>query len=108
MQGVQSVIENLNIERVEIRSEEDDELKEYSHAKQTETVVVKLDDAITSIQQDFQKVLKPVLIRLVNNKAFYSTDVDAASSFSLIQARDKFRKVARGGNPVIECIPDLN
>ena len=101
--AVQSVIENLNIARIELRTEESMDLREYIHARKKDVIVVQLNDFIKKCLQTMQEqVLKPFLTRLKNRGAVRDDNPNMVSKFGLVEGRKgwRFRNLRnnRGGN----------
>lgn len=58
---VQSVIDNLNITKLEVKTEEDYDVKGYINEKLMEPVIVKMDKDLTSLKDDYMKIITPVV-----------------------------------------------
>lgn len=56
LQAVKMIITNLLISHVEMRSEDSDDVKEYTHIRDIEKIVVPLGDRLLSIKSRFLDV----------------------------------------------------
>lgn len=81
--GVQAVIDNLMIARLEVKSEQDFDIQPYVHTKFTEKVVLKLTPALERIMERIDMELAKHLGMLCHAHAFYSTDPNVATPFAL-------------------------
>ncbi|KAJ3027102.1 UNVERIFIED_CONTAM: hypothetical protein HDU68_004488 [Siphonaria sp. JEL0065] len=102
---VQNVIQNLQISKIEIRTEDSLDIKPYTHERNLEVVVLKPSPEILAAAELFKNVIEPTLKRLVDARAYYDRDPKSASRFGMMQARDKFREANRGNPrmPMIEA-----
>ncbi|KAJ3083069.1 hypothetical protein HDU99_000744 [Rhizoclosmatium hyalinum] len=100
---VQNVIDNLQISKIEIRTEDSLDIKPYTHERNLELIVLKPSPEIVVVSELFKKVLEPHMKRLVDFKAFYCRDPTEASRFGLIQARMKFQKDNPQRNFIVEA-----
>ncbi|KAM6912243.1 Fanconi anemia group M protein [Xenentodon cancila] len=90
--SVQSVISNLLISHIELRSEESPDIQAHSHRRSVEKVVVPLGEALSAHQARYLKVLEKFMSRLVQNRVMAHKDLRTLSKYQLILARDQFRK----------------
>ncbi len=90
--SVQSVIHNLMISHLEVRTENDLDVRQYVHETSVETIVLPLSGQIIQVRNQFLGVLKIPIERLFALKVFYSTKLESISQFQLITAREKVRK----------------
>ncbi|KAJ3414463.1 hypothetical protein HDV05_006556 [Chytridiales sp. JEL 0842] len=95
---VQTVVENLMISKIEIRTEDSMDIKQYTHERVLDVIVVQMSDDIKAIVEIFRKVVGPNLERLFSVKAIYEKDPMKVSRYMLISARDKFRQTTRDGS----------
>ncbi|KAI8147279.1 hypothetical protein BJV82DRAFT_664526 [Fennellomyces sp. T-0311] len=109
--NVQSVITNLRITNIQIRTEESMDIQAHSHGKNIQTIVVKLDymagatGIIPEIIKDFRtKLFEPVLRRLSRFQAIYSTDVERNTPFQLLTAQRNFTANARNFNNAVKAM----
>ncbi|XP_051942224.1 Fanconi anemia group M protein isoform X2 [Hippocampus zosterae] len=90
--SVQSVISNLLISHIELRSEESPDILAHSHQRSVEKMVVPLGEALTAQQARYLQVLEKFMSRLVHNRVMAQKDLQNLSKYQLILARDQFRK----------------
>ncbi|KAM6968659.1 Fanconi anemia group M protein [Tautogolabrus adspersus] len=90
--SVQSVISNLLISHIELRSEESPDIQAHSHQRNVEKVVVPLGEALSSQQARYLQVLEKFMSRLVQNRVMAQKDLRTLGKYQLILARDQFRK----------------
>nr|XP_057947444.1 Fanconi anemia group M protein [Doryrhamphus excisus]XP_057947446.1 Fanconi anemia group M protein [Doryrhamphus excisus] len=90
--SVQSVISNLLISHIELRSEESPDIQAHSHQRSVEKMVVPLGEALAAHQARYLQVLEKFMSRLVCNRAMGHKDLKSLTKYQLILARDQFRK----------------
>uniref|UniRef100_A0A3B4UXM5 ATP-dependent RNA helicase FANCM n=1 Tax=Seriola dumerili TaxID=41447 RepID=A0A3B4UXM5_SERDU len=90
--SVQSVISNLLISHIELRSEESPDIQAHSHQRSVEKVVVPLGEALSAHQARYLQVLEKFMSRLVQNRVMAHKDLKTLTKYQLILARDQFRK----------------
>uniref|UniRef100_I3J6F7 ATP-dependent RNA helicase FANCM n=1 Tax=Oreochromis niloticus TaxID=8128 RepID=I3J6F7_ORENI len=90
--SVQSVISNLLISHIELRSEDSPDIRAHSHQRNVEKVVVPLGEALSAYQTHYLQVLEKFMSRLVQNRVMGHKDLRTLTKYQLILARDQFRK----------------
>ncbi|XP_028293473.1 Fanconi anemia group M protein isoform X2 [Gouania willdenowi] len=90
--SVQSVISNLLISHIELRSEESPDIQAHSHQRSVEKVVVPLGDVLSAYQARYLQVLEKFMSRLVQYRVMAHKDLRTLCKYQLILARDQFRK----------------
>lgn len=90
--SVQSVISNLLISHIELRSEESPDIQAHSHQRSVEKMVVPLGETLSAYQARYLQVLEKFMSRLVQHRVMGHKDLRALSKYQLIIARDQFRK----------------
>ncbi|XP_022052530.2 Fanconi anemia group M protein isoform X2 [Acanthochromis polyacanthus] len=90
--SVQSVISNLLISHIELRSEESPDIRAHSHQRSVDKVIVPLGEALSAHQACYLQVLEKFMSRLVQNRVMAHKDLRTLSKYQLILARDQFRK----------------
>ncbi|XP_068436612.1 Fanconi anemia group M protein isoform X2 [Clinocottus analis] len=90
--SVQSVISNLLISHIELRSEESPDIRAHSHQRSVEKVVVPLGETLSAHQARYLQVLQKFMSRLVQNRVMAHKDLQTLSKYQIILARDQFRK----------------
>jgi ATP-dependent DNA helicase MPH1 len=97
VETIQSVICNLLISGMSVRTDEDVDVKSYIHSKQLDVVKVQLGHAITQVREAFLKVASIPINELVNQNCFYTRNVSKVPSilfnFGLLNT---FLKLTRG------------
>jgi Fanconi anemia group M protein len=59
-QAVQQVLNNLLISQIEIRTEESNDIKKYSHERKVDKVVVPLGDELTKVKTKYIQVIEVI------------------------------------------------
>ena len=86
VESVQEVIDGLGISRVEIRTEESLDIRQYVHARKIETVLFDYSDEITMLMELFSKALQPLLNKLNGMNAYWAKDPLTLTPYSCSQA----------------------
>ncbi|KAL1919923.1 uncharacterized protein VTP21DRAFT_1855 [Calcarisporiella thermophila] len=92
VQTVQSVITNLRISRIEIRTEESLDIRQYIHRRTIEPIVIPLNTTITSLRDRFSQIMNIFLRRLNNAQAFHETDPNRVTRYLVLMARNRYRE----------------
>lgn len=94
IRSIQSIITTLNINRIEAKMEDDPEVKQYIHHREEEVILVDQPDAVSVINQKFEKVIQPILQRLrdenVSSRLYQHTGT--LKSFVVYQAQEEFHR----------------
>lgn len=90
IEGVQEVIDGLAISRIEIRTEESLDIREYVYARKTETVLFDFSEEIVMIMDLFAKALQPLVDTLCGMNAYWSKDPMALTAYGCTQARQRW------------------
>ncbi|SMR51400.1 unnamed protein product [Zymoseptoria tritici ST99CH_1E4] len=96
VEAVQAVIDNLGIARVELRTEQSIDIRQYTHEKHTETEVFDYSEEQRRIMDLFSQAVKPSLEKLCSNGAYWSRDPMAISAYGLTQSRQKWASSEAG------------
>jgi ATP-dependent DNA helicase MPH1 len=110
VEAVQSIIDHLGIARVEVRTEQSLDIRQYTHEKQTETEIFDWSDEQSLIMEHISKAIKPVLDKLNSQNAYWSKDPMLLTAFGLTQARKKWmmseagRKAPQGLKGMVNTI----
>jgi ATP-dependent DNA helicase MPH1 len=110
VEAVQSIIDHLGIARVEVRTEQSLDIRQYTHEKQTETEIFDWSDEQNLIMEHISKAIKPVLDKLNSQNAYWSKDPMLLTAFGLTQARKKWmmseagRKAPQGLKGMVNTI----
>ncbi|ORZ02607.1 hypothetical protein BCR43DRAFT_519900 [Syncephalastrum racemosum] len=109
LQNVQDVVSCLKIANIQIRTEESLDIREYTHAKNVQSVIVKLEYTAGQsgtvphlVQLLGESLLKPILERLARFNVISSTDPEANAPYKLLVARRFFSANARNFNNAVK------
>ncbi|KAJ1510928.1 hypothetical protein HMI56_006025 [Coelomomyces lativittatus] len=91
---VEEVIGNLLINRIEIRTEQSQDVMPYTFKREKNTIVVQLQGLVKEAYQKFLEFLKPCLQRLYNAKAVRSNDPENINPFMILDAQRRYRMIA--------------
>ena len=90
IESVQEVIDGLDISRVEIRTEESLDIRQYVHSRKIETVLFDNSDEIVMVMDLFSKALQPVLDKLTGVNAYWTRDPMTLTPYGCTQARQRW------------------
>ncbi|MCJ1226083.1 3'-5' DNA helicase [Toensbergia leucococca] len=90
VESVQEVIDGLEISRVEIRTEESIDIRQYVHSRKIETVLFDYTDEMVMVMDLYAKALQPCLDKLNGMNAYWTKDPMALSTYGCNQARQKW------------------
>ncbi|EPB91404.1 hypothetical protein HMPREF1544_01725 [Mucor circinelloides 1006PhL] len=103
--AVQNVVTNLHISKIEIRTEESMDIRQFSHGKNIQRIVVKLGytegstGILPRIISDYSsKVFEPLLVDLSRKPTSVSPSPKSASAFGLRSLRLRFQAEANNLN----------
>ncbi|KAI9750462.1 MAG: hypothetical protein M4579_006467, partial [Chaenotheca gracillima] len=101
VETVQQVIDGLGIARVEIRTEESLDIRQYVHSRKTEVIVFDPTPEIEEMGDLFSKALKPVLSQLNQANAYWVRDPLSLTPYGLVQAKQQWMNsdAGRRANP---------
>ncbi|GJD06656.1 Fanconi anemia group M protein [Galdieria sulphuraria] len=89
---IQQVIDNLQIAKVEFRSEDDPDTKPYTFHRQIESIIVPLGADLQGAKDLAMDLLSPFLNNLCNNQAFYERCAERVSIMKLLTARETWKQ----------------
>ncbi|KAJ8308327.1 hypothetical protein KUTeg_013201 [Tegillarca granosa] len=92
IKAVQQVLGNLLISHIEIRTEESSDIKQYSHERKVEKIVVPLGDELTLVKTKYLQIMDVVVGRLKRQGVIYNRDTKSLSKFLILKAREAFRQ----------------
>lgn len=98
VESVQEVIDGLDISRVEIRTEESLDIREYSHVRNIEQQIFEYTEEMTMAMDLFSKALQPVVNQLNKLNAFWGKDPMALTAYGLTMARKQWMGSAAAKN----------
>lgn len=90
IEGVQEVIDGLGISRIEIRTEESLDIRQYVHSRKVDTVLFDYSEEMVMIMDLFTKALQPVLDKLNGMNAYWLKDPMSLTPYGCNQARMKW------------------
>lgn len=98
IEGVQEVIDGLGIARIEIRTEESLDIRQYVHSRKVDTVLFDNSEEMVMIMGLFTKALQPVLDKLNSMNAYWQKDPMSLTPYGCNQARMKWMASDAGRN----------
>ncbi|KAK5172234.1 3'-5' DNA helicase [Saxophila tyrrhenica] len=90
VESVQAVIDNLGVSRVQLRTEQSLDIRQYTHRKNTETELFDYSDEQILIMEHMSKALKPVLDKLCTQNAYWQRDPMGLTPYGLTTGRQKY------------------
>ncbi|KAL2072540.1 hypothetical protein VTL71DRAFT_11883 [Oculimacula yallundae] len=90
VEAVQEVIDNLEISKVEIRTEESIDIQQYNHQRNIDQIVLEPSDEIIMIKDLLSKALQPLVNTVCQQNAYYNKDPMSLTPFGMLQARKKW------------------
>ena len=113
IEKVQEVIDGLGISRVEIRTEESIDIRQYVHKRKIETILFENSDEMIMIMDLFSRALQPVLNKLTGMNAYWAKDPMTLTPYGCSQARTRWmssdagRKASMGVKGMVNTIFSL-
>ncbi|KAJ9381650.1 hypothetical protein DTO063F5_6086 [Paecilomyces variotii] len=98
VEAVQAVIDGLDIARVEIRTEQSLDIREYVHARNIETEVFEYSEEMLFCMDLFSKALQPAVDQLRQLNAYWGRDPMMLTAFGLTKARQQWMASDAGRN----------
>ena len=90
IETVQEVIDGLGISRIEIRTEESLDIRQYVHQRKIETILFDNSAEIVMVMDLFAKALQPVLDKLTGMNAYWARDPMTLTPYGCNQARQRW------------------
>ena len=90
VESVQEVIDGLGISRVEIRTEDSLDIRQYVHQRKIETFTLENSDDIIAVMDEFSKVLQPLVDKLRGMNAYWSRDPMTLTAYGCVQNRQRW------------------
>ncbi|KAH8648972.1 hypothetical protein BGZ60DRAFT_422745 [Tricladium varicosporioides] len=87
VEAVQEVIDGLEISKVEIRTEESMDIREYVHRRNIDQIILDPSDEIIMIKELFTKVLQPLVNLVCAQNAYWNKDPMALTPFGMMKAK---------------------
>ncbi|KAL1383760.1 hypothetical protein HDK64DRAFT_40195 [Phyllosticta capitalensis] len=98
VEAVQKVIDSLEISKVEIRTENSLDIRQFVHLRNVEKRVLRDNRDILVCTNLFSKAVQPVLDKLNQQNAYWSRDPMKLSLYGLTQARSEWSRSQAGRN----------
>ncbi|KAI7877547.1 P-loop containing nucleoside triphosphate hydrolase protein [Lichtheimia hyalospora FSU 10163] len=109
--AVQTVVSQLHITNIQIRTEDSMDIQEYSYGKRIQHITVRLSymegatGIVPEIMNQFRdKFFQPVLNRLNRFQAVFTTDPDRNTTYGLLQAQKGYSANARNVNYAVKSM----
>ncbi|MCJ1380843.1 3'-5' DNA helicase [Xylographa soralifera] len=90
VEAVQEVIDGLGISRVEIRTEESLDIRQYVHSRRIDSVIFEYSEEITMVMDLFAKALQPLLNKLIGMNAYWNRDPMNLTPYGCTTARQQW------------------
>ncbi|OJJ39781.1 hypothetical protein ASPWEDRAFT_49664 [Aspergillus wentii DTO 134E9] len=98
VESVQAVIDGLEISRVEIRTEQSIDIREYVHARNTDVETFQNSEEMVLCMDLFSKVLQPLVNQLNTMNAYWGKDPMMLTAYGLTKARQQWMLSDAGRN----------
>ncbi|EAW08421.1 3'-5' DNA helicase [Aspergillus clavatus NRRL 1] len=98
VESVQAVIDGLDIAKVEIRTEQSLDIREYVHARNTDVQTFQNSDEMVLCMDLFSRTLQPLVDQLCSLNAYWGKDPMALTPFGLTKARQQWMLSDAGRN----------
>lgn len=92
VEQVQVVIDGLGISKIDIRTEESIDIRQYVHQRRTDEIVLDPSDEITMVKDLLSRALQPAVTQLCQQNAFYNRDPMSLTAYGLMQAQSNWHK----------------
>ncbi|MCJ1284907.1 3'-5' DNA helicase [Xylographa opegraphella] len=90
VEAVQEVIDGLGISRVEVRTEESLDIRQYVHSRKIDSVIFEYSEEITMVMDLFAKALQPLLNKLIGMNAYWNRDPMNLTPYGCTTARQQW------------------
>ncbi|KAI1005167.1 ATP-dependent DNA helicase [Podosphaera aphanis] len=101
VEAVQEVIDNLEISKVEIRTEESLDIQKYVHRRDIDKILLEPSEEIMIVKELLSKSLQPLVNMLCTANAYWNRDPMALTPFGMVKARATWMQseAGRRANP---------
>ena len=96
VEAVQEVIDSLEIAKVDIRTEESIDIRQFVHRRNIDEIVLDPFDEMIMIKGLLAKALQPLVNQLCGQNAYYNKDPMALTTYGLMQAQSQWYKSDAG------------
>ncbi|KAI4163832.1 MAG: hypothetical protein LQ342_002605 [Letrouitia transgressa] len=90
IESVQEVIDGLGISRIEIRTEESLDIRQYVHARKINTILFENSDEMAMVIDLFSRSLQPLVDKLCGLNAYWGKDPMSLTPYGCNQARSRW------------------
>ncbi|KAH8431834.1 3'-5' DNA helicase [Aspergillus melleus] len=90
VETVQEVIDGLNISKVEIRTEQSLDIRQYVHAKNIEREVFSDSEELILCKEHFSRALQPLVDKLKHLNVYWGSDPLTLTPYGLTKARKEW------------------
>lgn len=90
VETVQEVIDGLGISRVEIRTEESLDIRQYVHSRRIDSVLFEYSEEMVMVMDLFAKALQPIVSKLNVMNAYWPKDPMTLTPYGCTQARQRW------------------
>ncbi|KAI9866589.1 MAG: 3'-5' DNA helicase [Trichoglossum hirsutum] len=98
VEKVQEVIDGLDLARVEIRTEESLDIRNYVHRRKVELIALDPSKEVMMLMGIYAKVIQPLLNKLNQQNAYWVKEPRSLTVFGLLEARRKWFLSGAGRN----------
>ncbi|MCJ1242990.1 3'-5' DNA helicase [Trapelia coarctata] len=98
VETVQEVIDGLGISRVEIRTEESLDIRQFVHSRRIDPVIFEYSDEMEMVMGLFSKALQPIVKILNSMNAYWNRDPMTLTPYGCTQARQRWMGSDAGRN----------
>ncbi|KEF54933.1 fanconi anemia group M protein [Exophiala aquamarina CBS 119918] len=98
VESVQAVIDGLGIARVEIRTEDSMDIRDFVHTRNVETQIFDNSDEVTMCLELFCAATRPLLAKLCSQNVYWTKNPESITLFGLKTSCDKWAKSEAGRN----------
>lgn len=92
VEAVQEVVSNLLISKIEVRTEDSDDVQSHVHDREIEKIEVPLGNSVHGVKEAFAKVLSIPVKFLQDCGALFRKNVSALTKGSIYKAREGWRE----------------
>lgn len=100
VEGVQEVVTNLKISKVEIRTEESIDIRQYVHTRKIERIITEHSHEQREVLELFCQSFESLLQDMNTMKVYYVSEPSSISQFGVLQALQKFNLTPVARTPV--------
>ncbi|KAL9611532.1 MAG: hypothetical protein Q9167_003816 [Letrouitia subvulpina] len=90
IESVQEVIDGLGISRIEIRTEESLDIRQYVHSRKIDTILFENSDEMAMIMDLFSRSLQPLVDKLCGLNAYWGKDPMSLTPYGCNQVRSRW------------------